>query len=358
MVSLSILIFAQLNVNIEVVSAKTAPEIDALFQRTDGWIGGDGAFSVSLPKGKVAWLFSDTWIGKVRDGKRTDATMVNNTIGIQKSGFSPLDYSVATDFGGKARSMIVPSDGHGWFWLQAAGFAEGKLYQFLNQLEKSGDSVVFGFRSIGLWLGITPNANEEPSRWRTRQVKLDNTIFEPKRTLVWGSSVLIQGKTAYVYGTDDIRRVGGLDRFLVVARAPADKIDEPSSWEYFEGKSWKKDFRISAHIADGFATEHSITRFGRGYLAVYTANGLSSKIMARYSENPWGPWSTATLLYECSEMASIPKSFTYAAKAHASLSRGDEVVMSYVVNSTDFWDVARKASLYWPRFVRVKLKVQ
>jgi hypothetical protein len=31
------------------------------------------------------------------------------------------------------------------------------------------------------------------------------------------------------------------------------------------------------------------------------------------------------------------------------------VVVSYVVNSFDFWQVAREAKLYWPRFVRVTL---
>ena len=122
----------------------------------------------------MAWLFSDTWIGKVRDGKREEATLVNNTVGIQKSRLAPLDYG-STD---RAHAHIVPADGRGWFWQQAAGFANGKLYRFLNQLEKSGDPGAFGFRSVGLWLGVTSNADEEPSRWRTRQIKLSNTVFE------------------------------------------------------------------------------------------------------------------------------------------------------------------------------------
>ena len=79
--------------------------------------------------------------------------------------------------------------------------------------------------------------------------------------------------------------------------------------------------------------------------------------MARYAEQPWGPWSSSTTLYTCHEMGSIRKAFTYAAKAHESLSKGDEVVVSYVVNSTDFWEVARNAKLYWPRFVRFRLSV-
>ena len=52
-----------------VKSAVPAPELDALFQRTDGWIGGDGAYSVAVSPKRTLWLFSDTWVGKVRDGR-------------------------------------------------------------------------------------------------------------------------------------------------------------------------------------------------------------------------------------------------------------------------------------------------
>jgi hypothetical protein len=45
----------------------------------------------------------------------------------------------------------------------------------------------------------------------------------------------------------------------------------------------------------------------------------------------------------------------YGAKAHPVLSSGQDLVVSYVVNSFDFWLVAHEASLYWPRFVRVTL---
>ena len=68
-----------------VKSAAPAPDLDALFERADGWIGADGAYSVTLAPKRTLWLFSDTWVGKVRDGKRTDATIVNNTVGVQRA---------------------------------------------------------------------------------------------------------------------------------------------------------------------------------------------------------------------------------------------------------------------------------
>jgi hypothetical protein len=36
------------------------------------------------------------------------------------------------------------------------------------------------------------------------------------------------------------------------------------------------------------------------------------------------------------------------------MSSGQDLFVSYVVDSFDFWQVAREAELYWPRFVRVR----
>src|SRR5438105_2357005 len=52
--------------------AKPAPELNALFEHTDGWTGADGAYSVALSPRRILWLYSDTWVGQVRDGKRTN----------------------------------------------------------------------------------------------------------------------------------------------------------------------------------------------------------------------------------------------------------------------------------------------
>ncbi len=349
------LILGFLAPELRVLSARPAPEIDALFQRTDGWIGGDGAFSVPMRDGRVAWLFSDTWVGKVREGHRIESTMVNNTVGIQRSAFAAVEFTVARDDSGMAKAFITPKDHRGWFWLQAGGMVDGKLLQFFNQVEKTGEPGVWGFRSAGLWMGITENPQDEPAKWRTVQTKLPNVVFSPERTLTWGSSVLVEGSSVYIYGTEDIRRNGRLERYLVLAHADKRKLSDTRTWKYYDGAKWSSDIGQVGHLADGFATEHSITRFDRGYLAVYTENGLSSRILGRFSKFPWGPWSRPTTLYNCPEMGSIANTFTYAAKAHASLSRRDEVTLSYVVNAGDIGQVVRDATLYWPRFVIVRL---
>jgi hypothetical protein len=47
----------------------------------------------------------------------------------------------------------------------------------------------------------------------------------------------------------------------------------------------------------------------------------------------------------------------YAAKGHPELSLiPDELIVTYVANSTDFYKMAADAQLYRPRFIRVRFK--
>jgi hypothetical protein len=338
-----------------VKSAAPAPDLDALFERADGWIGADGAYSVTLSPKRTLWLFSDTWVGKIRDGRRTDATIVNNSVGVQEGVGQRVIYSIARSPAGKPMALIVPADGRGWFWLQAGVADRGRLSLFLNQVEKTGAKGVFGFRSIGLWLGTVANRDQPPESWRVEQVKMPNTVFAKDRMLVWGAAVLRVGDELYIYGTDERRGKGDPDRRMVLARVPAVSIGTFAAWRYYCDGLWGEDFRNPTPLAGGIASDYSVTPFGKSYLAIYTARGLSPRILGRMADRPWGPWSAPAVLYECPEMSRDKKVFCYGAKAHPALSSDRDLVVSYVANSFDFWQVARDAKLYWPRFVRLTL---
>ena len=90
------------------------------------------------------------------------------------------------------------------------------------------------------------------------------------------------------------------------------------------------------------------------FVAVGNDVFLSPKIVARAAPQPWGPWSEPVTLYSCPEAGWGKGVFCYAGKAHATLSAGNELVISYASNAQNFADVIRDARLYWPRFVRVK----
>ena len=77
--------------------------------------------------------------------------------------------------------------------------------------------------------------------------------------------------------------------------------------------------------------------------------------MGRVADQPWGPWSEPVELWTCPEPARQKGYFAYAGKAHPELSPDDELLVTYAVNSFQFSDLFNDATLYRPRFIKVKL---
>jgi len=72
-----------------------------------------------------------------------------------------------------------------------------------------------------------------------------------------------------------------------------------------------------------------------------------------------GPWSAPAIVYRPPE-SDGPQPFVYAAKAHPWLVGPEAVdlVVTYATNSFEFTDLLTKEgeqSLYWPRFVTIRI---
>jgi hypothetical protein len=333
------------------------PTLNALFERKDGWIGADGAYSVDLADGRRLWLFSDTWVGQATAGKRSNATIINNSVGVQK-GKGEIRFSIGRNADKKPSAIFTPPDGTGWYWLQAGVYVNKKLFVFLSQIEKTGDGGVFGFRPIGQSLGVITNPDDDPTSWRCEYLKLPCTIFGSERQLTFGAAIVNDPDYVYVFGTDENLRPASRERFLIVARVRPTQIHEFSAWRFYDSDGWGTDFRASKRMIKGMASEGSVSYLPdvRQYVLVYTDHGLSDRILARTAAAPTGPWSASIEIYRCPEPGRDKKIFCYAAKAHPSLANGNELVISYVANSFDFWQVAADASIYLPKFIRAKYR--
>jgi hypothetical protein len=340
--------------------AQPDPTLNALFERKDGWIGADGAYSVEMSPSRHVWLFSDTWVGRVKDRRRCDATIVNNSVGVQvgRDATAKLQFTVGRDKAGKSAAIFTPSDGRGWFWLQAGAYVDKHLVVFLSQVEKTNATDVFGFRQIGQSLAIISNPEADPADWRYEQSKLPCAIFSPERQLSFGTAGIRDSEHLYVYGTDEEIRPAGRDRYLILARVPLSHVQDFAEWRFYDGQGWSADFRASKRLLNGMANEGSVSYLPdlKQYVLVYTEAGLSDRILARSAPAPPGPWSTPTVLYRCPEPGRDKRIFCYAAKAHSALATGHDLVVSYVSNSFDFGQVAADASIYLPRFIRVKYR--
>lgn len=342
-----------------VTGAEPFPAMNALFDRTEGWIGADGVHSLPLGDGETLWLFSDTWVGAVRDGKRQDATIVNNTAAIQRGRAedATVRFVVCGEDVNEPRALITPADGKGWFWLQAGAMVNGGLAVFLSQIEKTADPGVFGFRQVGQWLGTIGNPQDDPLSWRVEQKRLPHGIYTDTRILSFGAALLRRGDMLYIYGTDEDIHPTARDRYLIAARVPVARVAEFTAWEFLHAGTWQPDFWKSSRLVPNMASDCSVGYLAerRQYVLVYTEGGLSERILIRTAPEPRGPWSEAVVAYHCPEARWDPRIFCYNARAHPVFSSGDTLVVSYVANSFDFWHVATDARLYWPRFIRVHL---
>jgi hypothetical protein len=366
---------------------------DAIFQRTEGWTGGDAMYSVDLKNGQVLWLFADTWVGKAENGGHAAGSrLVNNTLALHsrsKDGAPPAADAIRFLWGAKPKSnepaaWIRPEDvaaadssgsngRHTWYWVADGAVARGpnekpRLVVFLWRISKTG-AAVMDFRAVGGYLAIVDNPHEDWSNWKPRQVQIAHSIpSEPKDSrrrpeIAWGSEVLVDKDAAkrdllLIYG---YRQAPPGQTQLVLARAPAGAVETMDRWEFRSRDGWSSRLADAAALADGLTTEFSVTPIelaGRvSWVLIHSEPLFGTRIFARTSATPYGPWSTATPLYEVPQLERGKKHFAYAGKAHPESSRPGELLVTYIVNSMDFGEILDNANIYRPRFIRVPLSL-
>ncbi|MDO7875863.1 DUF4185 domain-containing protein [Hymenobacter sp. ASUV-10] len=364
-------------------TVEAAPEWTALFKRNSGWFGADGIFAI--PKNGVdapgtarntetMLLFSDTMIGDIKDGKLSPGyTMINNSVAILK-GAQPTaeniefywDRDPAT---GKHKSLFIPNTPAAqpgeYYWL-GDGFVNtaknNDTYVFGYRV-KNINNQAFGFQEVGNTLIVIPAGSKPPFR---DQRQLDTPFFLPGSGPgdygSLGGGIFVNTKEAgapqpdgyvYVYG------VRGKAKNVMVARVlPAD-IEDFGKWRYWDGTDWNADLSKIANITDRASNELSVTPLPDGrYAMVFQTEGLGKTVGLRLGLKPQGPWGPPIDLWDCTEDVKMDKDFfPYNAKVHANLSEPGELLISYNINSFDFFkDILVYPNLYRPRFIKVKLQ--
>jgi len=331
------------------------PQYEKLFYHSDGWIGADGAYSAALGENKYLWLFGDTLVGQVKDGRRILAGMAPNSIAIQ-SGNDPRAASIVFFPDGDFEPFLKPEEDLGWFWpYHAVRNAEG-LFFFLLQLERADLPPPFGFRLVSTWLGCVNNPEDPPKRWSFfhRKIPFGNAQRQ------FGSFILTEGDYGYIYGAVAEPMKNGFAWHMVLARAPLEKLADFSSWLFFRDGEWIKDVERAGRICENVASEFSVSFQPalKKYILVYTERGFSERahsVVMRLSPNLHGPWSDPIPVYQCPEARQDPRICCYGAKGHPEIARSPaELILTYVANScAGDLKVLQDADLYRPRFVRI-----
>ena len=90
-------------------------------------------------------------------------------------------------------------DGSGWIWPYHGVRTPQGLFLFLLQIEAADGPAGFGFKLVSTWVGKVADPEELPERWVMKQQR----IPWGHAGRVFGSAVMVQGDTCYIYGTTD-----------------------------------------------------------------------------------------------------------------------------------------------------------
>jgi len=339
------------------------PECAARFRNTNGWTGADGIASVALEDGRTLWLFGDTWIGAIRDGRHQHATMVNNTVALEYGrdlARDRLDFFWGRATNHQPAAIFVPVDGRGFFWPASGVAVNGRLFVFAQQIERTGGTGTFAFRGVATWLLEVTNPAAPPPEWKTVQRKLPYGQFGNARHLAFGGAALRQAGWVYIFGCDEERGQGLPQKHAVVARAPETALADFTRWQFWGRGAWQADAdqitRLFNHAADEYSVSWQPTI--RKFVAICTPNGMNAAIHLRLASALNGPWSEATTIYCCPKVGQHEGVFYYAAKGHPELSATNELLITYATNTGDFWYGAAHADLYWPNCIRLRINVE
>ncbi len=359
-----------------IFETRQAPEWDSLLDRSSGWTGADGIYSIPLNESeqpsnsadnKHLILFSDTFIGNVdSNNHRVNTKLINNTLALIKNSDpikDNIDFFWREDSTGNPQAVFVPgtpdANPGDWYWLMDGISIDNTIYVFALRLNSDGTGGAFGFEINGIAL-IKFTLNDQSFISNVKQ--FDTPLFVNNKAEGWkivlGQAIMpmtsISGNPSpdgylYIYGP----KTTGSGNNLVAARVLPQNIEDFNKWEYWNGTNWGDNIENCASITSGISQEFSVTPLSGNKFLLVVQSGNS--VAVKLGESPVGPFGIFHTIYDCPEVLEDPNIFVYNAKAHPGLSTKDELLISYNVNSFSFSDLLSNADIYRPRFIYLKI---
>ena len=120
-------------------------------QKAPFWLGSDGAFSLPLSRGRVLWLFGDTYVmPKTGGARREDADIINNAIGIQHGPLlarkDPFSFHCRWK-GARPSAFFTSCAKKGFLWPLSAALNRGALEIFAPATRTIGGPPAYTWRS-------------------------------------------------------------------------------------------------------------------------------------------------------------------------------------------------------------------
>lgn len=327
---------------------------DTLFKaQNKGWLGSDAAHSIVLSENRILWLFGDTFLGEVREGKRyPEGPHINNCIAIEDRSESipgVIQYHWR-EAEGKPESFFPPAEGMPgkYYWPTNGIVVKDRLLLFCYTM--SADDTNWWI--AGTVIIAVDNYDDDPSLWSSKyyDLKLGDNNFGIH------SGLILEGEFLYFLGYKDFRHgrsaiLGRTDQKEFSANPRADLIE---IWTdgWFSDRWDSVGDKPVALFSPGI-TETDIQYIPDwGMYAVTTYDPMEADILLTVSESLTGPWTEPVHIFTNPDHVTM----TYAARPHPQISsRAGEVIISYVTSPRSLDIPKETLDTYRPRFLRILL---
>ncbi|MGC9324871.1 MAG: DUF4185 domain-containing protein [Desulfomonilia bacterium] len=331
------------------LSAEPWSEADRLFTGDPHWLGGDGASSVDLGKGRILWLFGDSFINPGLSRSRQESVVIRNSIALQ-SGYNPAGATVRffwnMDPSGPAPFFGPPAEG--WYWPGAGIMVDQRLLIFLMKIRSASNDL--GFEAYGWSAVAIDNSGDDPPFWTIRALAQSSDSYN---VVVGSGSILKIGDHVYAFGVDPARQ----DLFLVrwgVESIQKGDLTNPQWWTggssgWVEQSALEKrptEIISQVQVECTVHYEPVVERF----VHIQSGDLMNPVLEARLSSAITGPWSSPMRFYQPQD-AGDPRLLYYACKAHPELA-GSDIVFTYAVNTLDEHRLLTDQTIYFPRFLK------
>lgn len=336
------------------IEAAPWPAADALFKKDPRWLGADDAYSVDLGSGRVLWLFADSFIATSAASVRRESKMIRNSLAIQQ-GYDPATATIKFYWrtnNSKPASFFAET-GKTWHWPGHGIRLGDKLLIFLMRIRsvKTG----LGFDSSGWSAVLIDNPDDEPSRWRMRWLPAPQNDF---RVVIGSASVLRVDDFVYAFSSQETREHNIYLIRWPLAKAQQGNLHEPE-WYAGSADGWVAQHKLKQSppaLFTGGQTEftvHSEPRLN-SFVQIQHEGFGGADLALRWATQLTGPWSPLQKFYRPAE-SDRKGTLVYASKAHPELV-GADMVLTYVVNHSDFGQLVADSSIYYPRFLKGTFK--
>lgn len=313
-----------------------------------GWTGGDGGDSVPLPSGQDIWLFDDSYLGTVVGEHRVgDVALIRNLIVWQRGRQLFTHYGRENGIPAELMNYRVPP--RGLYWADDGIALGDHLFVSYREIEYPKVAKVLNFGRL---------------RTVIAEFSLPSLDLEHVRTLnrrtgpEWGASIIREGGYVYFYGLDETGSKSLSEDSLYLARLPVKDMSAPL--ERFDGTGWSSS-RPAAPLLSGVAPAVAVAHFHGVYILVTMYPWIASdEMVAYFSCSLSGPFGERAVVYRTLgandvsppyQTSGIPGVYTYGAAVHPELSKGDQLVVSFNVNTSDWSLLQKNVNIVRPRYL-------